>query len=310
MATISNILNLVSCGLTASLGTGTKGCEAFFKKVSSLWLTPEGFVFDGTRILDEEYVQELQAEGNLIVLKNIRTFTDNSEDDVLETLDDGTSQVARLGLYQFVMMFINGLYFQAALTSLNSFGQYDVIFVDKENNILGTQSTDGSLKGFSAGMVQASRFSFATDTTGQKQGITVQLTERSEVDSNYIYIQGSGLTFSPKKIDGVNEVNLAYTAIPADGETSISVKATLRQDGSILTGADYTDFLVKVNSATSNPTAGNDSTTPGTYVLTVTAVATNEVLDTSLYDNSNNRTAIELDNVLYKSNTVSATVTA
>ena len=310
MATILNILNLVSCGLTASLGTGTKGCEAFFKKVSSLWLTPSGFVFDGTRTLDEEYIQELQAEGNLIVLKNIKTFTDNSEDDVLETLDDGTSQVARLGLYQFVMMFINGLYFQAALTSLNSFAQYDAIFVDKENNILGTKASNGSLKGFSLGMAQASRFSFATDTTGQKQGFTVQLTERSEVDSDYVYVQGSGLDFSPKKIDGVNEVNLEFASAPADGETSISVKATLRQDSSVLTGGDYEDFLLKVDNATSNPTAGDDSATPGTYVLTVSALATNEVLDLSLYDTANNREAIELDSSLFKSNTLSATVTA
>jgi len=311
MATISNILNIVSCGLNASLGTGTKGCEAFFKKVSSLWLTQEGFKFDGARTLDEDYIQELQAQGKLIILKGIRTFTDNSEDDVLETLEDGTSQVARLGLYQFALQFINGLYFQAALTSLNSFGAYDAIFVDNENNILGTKASDGSLKGFSVGMLQAMRFSFATDTVGQKQGLTLQLTERSEVDSNYVYIQSDAIApYEPKKQDGVNEVFLEFTAVPADTDTTISVKASLKQDGSVFTGAAYTDFLLTVDNVTGNPTAGNDSTTPGTYVLTVAAVSTNEVLGISLYDNSNNRTAIELANCLYKSNTASATVTA
>lgn len=308
MATISNILNVVSCGLNASLGTGTKGCEAFFKKVSSFWLTQEGFKFDGARTLDEDYVQELQAEGKLIVLKGIKTFTDNSEDDVLETLEDGTIQTARLGLYQFAVQFINGLYYHSALHSLSSFGAYDVLFVDNDDNILGTAASDGSLKGFTVGQLQASKLSFATDAVGQKQGLMLQLTERSEVDSNYVYVQGSGLDFSPKQIDGVNEVVLSFASAPANLATTISVKAVLKQDNSVFTGAAFGDFLLKVDGVTGNPTGGDDSVTAGTYVLTVAALATNEVLDISLYDNVNNRAAIELDNCLYKSNTATATV--
>lgn len=311
MATISTIKNLVTCGLNAVLGTGTKGCEAFFKKVSSIWLTKEGFKFDGTRELSEEYIQELQAEGKLIVLKGVKTFTDNSEDDVLETLEDGTSQVARLGLYNFGVQFINGLYFQAALSSLNSFGAYDTLFVDNDNNILGTKASDDSLTGFTTGMIQADRFMFATDSTGQKQGLKLQLLERSELDKNYVYLSNSQYpTFEPKKVDGINEVALSFTAVPADSATSISVKATLKQDGSVFTGAAYTDFNLKVDGVTANPTAGDDSTTEGTYVLTVGALSTNEVLGISLYDNTNSRSAIELDNVLFKSNTASTTVTA
>jgi len=311
MAIISSILNIVSCGLNASLGTGTKGCESFFKKVSSIWLTSEGFKFDGTVALTEEYVQQLQAEGKLIILKGIKTFADNSEDDVLETLDDGTSQVARLGLYQFALQFINGLYFQSALTSLNSFGAYDVMFVDNENNILGTKASDGSLKGFSVGMLQAGRFAFATDSTGQKQALTMQLTERDEVDSSYVFVQSAQIApYKPKSTDGVNEVVLSYTAIPADDGTTISVKAVLKQDGSAFTGAVFGDFNLKVDGVTGNPTDGTDSVTAGTYVLTVAAISTNEVLAISLYDNSNSRAAIEVDNDLYKSNTVSATAVA
>ena len=307
MAIISNILNIVSCGLNASLGTGNKGCKAFFKKVNSIWLTPQGFKFDGAQTFNEEYIQLLQAEGKLIVLKGIKTFADNSEDDVLETLEDGTSQVARLGLYQFALQFVNGLYFQAALTSLNSFGSYDVTLIDNENNVLGTKASDGSLKGFSVGMLQAGRFSFATDSTGQKQALTLQLTERGEVDSNYVYVQGSALDFAPKSVDGVNEVGVSYSAVPASAGTTITVKAILKQDGSVFTGALFGDFNLKVNGVTANPTAGDDSATPGTYVLTVGAISTNDVMSISIYDNANSRGAIELDNTMYKSNTASAT---
>lgn len=312
MATLSEILNAVACGQASWLGTGMKGCEAFFKRVSSLWITPEGFEYDGTRDLDEEYAQELQAEGKLIVLNRVRTFTANTEDDVLETLDDGTSQVARLGLYQFDAMFIQGLYFQAAVTSLNSFGKFDVALVDVDDNMLGTKSSSGNFKGFSLGMLQGMPFTFATDTTGQKQGVRMQFSDRKELDSNYIYIDHRNLPagFSPSKLNGVNEVNLEFTATPSDGATTISVKASLRNDGSAFTGIDYQQFNLKVDGSTSNPTAGDDSTTTGTFVLTVAALSTNEDLAISLYDNSNNRAGIEVDNVVYKSNTTTTTVTA
>ena len=101
MAVIQNILNLVECGLAATLGTGTKGCKPFFKKVYSMWLTPQGFTYDKSRTLDATYINELKAEGKLIVLKGIRTFTDNTPDDDVETLEDGTEDVVKLGLYKF-----------------------------------------------------------------------------------------------------------------------------------------------------------------------------------------------------------------
>lgn len=309
MATLINIINLVQCGLAATLGTGTKGCKAFFKKVTSVWLTPQGFVFDGTKVLELSYIQQLQAEGNLIVIKGIRTFTDNSEDDVIETLDDGTKQVARLGKYEFAMQFINGLFFHAALHSLSSFGDYDVILVDREDNILGTKASNGSLKGFTSGMLQAAKLSFATDSTGQKEGFMMQLLERGELDTNYVFIDKDKLDFSPNTdLDGINEVELSFVGVPANLATAITIKAITKQDGKAFSGATFVDFLLTVDGTTSNPTAGDDSTLAGTYPLTVAALSTNEVLAIGLYDVSNNRDAITLGGALYKSNTTSATV--
>ena len=226
MAILSTIYNLVVCGLGAVLGTGTKGCKQFLKKATSLWFVPDGFEFDGSEVLDETYVQTLQAEGNLIILKGAKTFTDNSSEDVIETLEDGTKQVATLGLYEFALTFINGLAFHAALHSLNSFGSYNVLFVDRDGNVLGTKATSGSLKGFSVGMLQAMKLSFPTDAVGQKEGIGFQLTNRMELDTNYIYIAQSQLgSYYPQNQDGINEVVLTYDSVPADAGTTIVVNA-------------------------------------------------------------------------------------
>jgi hypothetical protein len=314
MATISDILNVVQCGLGNTLGTGTKGCEAFFKKTASLWITKRGFKYDSTRTLNNAYIEELKASGDLIILKGVKTFEDNSSDDTIETLSDQTSSVASLGLYQFTYGFTKGLGFLSALASLRSFNSYDVAFVDVENNILSTSASDGSMKGFSTNMLNPSRLSFATDSEGiQKQYITLQLSERDELDTDRrVFVDKGSLEsgFYPKTIDGVNEVVLSFTAVPTDTDTSISVKATLKQDGSAFTGASYTDFLITKNGTTANPTAGNDNATAGTYVLTVAALATNDVLKISLYDNSNSRIGIVLDSEVFKSNTDSVVVVA
>ncbi len=310
MAILSTILNLVLCGLTASLGTGLKGCKPFFKKVTAIWLTPQGFKYDGSVALTETYVNQLIAEGNLIVLRGIRTFTDNTEDDVKETLDDGIKQVTRLGLYEFVIMFINGLYFHAALHSINSQGNYDATLIDRDGNILGTLAADGSLKGFTIGMFQAKGLDFATDTTGQKEGAEMQLTERDELDTSYVFIQRENLTFNPNLIVGINEIVLSFETAPADLEVNLSVKAIRKQDGAAWTGATFILFLLTVDGVTGNPTAGDDTAVPGTYELTVAALGANEVLALIIYDVANTRLGVTLAGDIYKSNTLTALVTA
>tara|TARA_R110002124_G_C8835041_1_gene505056 strand:- start:78 stop:1004 length:927 start_codon:yes stop_codon:yes gene_type:complete len=307
MATIAEITNLIDCGLSATYGTGSLGCKAFFRNVSSAWLTTKGFKFSKTEVLDEDYVQQLQAEGKLIILKGITAFTDNSEEMVTETYDDGTEQLVRKGKYKFLMEFVNGLYFNLALNSLNSQDSYDVSLVDSDNNILGTLAVDGSVKGFSAGMIQAAKATFATGSAGSKQGLNIQLSDPDELDDSFSFISGKSLApYKPKNADGVNEVVLSYNTAPADGATTLVVKAVLKQGGGAFKGALVANFLYTVGGTTVTPSAIAE--VDGVYTLTVTALATNGVLALRLYNSADNRAGIELGNAVYKSNTLAATV--
>lgn len=300
MAALSTIYNLVECGSSAVLGTGTKGCTQFLKKATSIWITPKGFKYDGASELDETYAQLEQAKGNLIVLKGVKSFTDNSNDDTIETLEDGTKQVATLGMYEFTATFINGLAFHAALHSLNSFGAYDISFVDRDGNFLGTKSSDGSLKGFSVGMLQGGRLAFPTDAVGQKESIMFQFLTRKELDSNYIYIQQSQLgTFEPQNLDGVNEVELS-APIPSNAETSWVVTAKNKQNQSPFVGGLTTDFQLLRDGVAESQTVVESPA--GTYTFTVASIATGEVWSAQLYDSSNSRAVILQDVDLYKSN--------
>jgi hypothetical protein len=307
MATIAEITNLVDCGLSATYGTGSLGCKAFFRNVSSAWITKKDFKFSKVDILDEDYVQNLQGAGQLIILKGITAFTDNSEEMVTETYDDGTEQLVRKGKYKFLMEFVNGVYYQQALNSLNSQDSYDISLVDSDNNILGTLAEDGSVKGFSAGMIQVSKYTFATGSAGSKQGINVQLSDPDELDDSFSFLSGKSLApYKPKNADGVNEIVLTYNTAPADGDTSLIVKATFKQGGGAFKGALVTDFLYKVGSATEVPS--NLAEVDGVYTLTVSALSTNGLLSLNLYDSVKNRPSIILDGAVYKSNTLAATV--
>lgn len=303
MATLSTIQNLVQCGASAVLGTGTRGCRPFFKKVSALWLVPNGFVLDGTQTLDTTYVQLLQAQGNLIILKGVETFADNTPDDVIEELESGTKQHVRDAKYEFAAQFINGFYFHAALNFLNSHGSYDMLFVDVDGNILGSESTTNNLKGFTMGMFQAQKMTWATDSTAQREGVMFQFTKRNELDRNYVFISNAELDFDPTLLDGINEIILDL-AVPTNLDTQVTIVATRKQDNNPFTGAAFGDFLVTVAGATANPTGGDDSVTAGTYILTgVTAIATGNVVTAGLYDNVNSRAVINLSTILYKSET-------
>lgn len=303
MATISDILNVVQCASGDALGTGTKGRPMNLKKTASFWFTKKGFKFDSSKTLNNAYIDELKASGDLTIVKGIKTFEDNSSDDTIETLSDQTSSLASLGLYQFNVQFVKGIYFQAALASLRSFATRDVIFVDVENNIFGTKASDGSLKGFSTNMVNPGRLSFPTDSEGiQKQSLSFQLSERDEVDKNYIFIDECSLEdgFYPKTIDGVNEVVLSFASVPTN--TSISVKATLKQDGSFFDGASISDFLITKDGTAITPSAIASNSTAKTYTFTVAALATDDVLKISLDG------GIVLDSEVFKSNTDSVVV--
>ncbi len=316
MAALNTILNLVTCGLGAVLGTGTKGCKQFMRKTTTLWFVPDGFEFDGAQTLDDTYAKLLQAQGNLIVLKDAKTFADNSSDDIIETLEDGTKQLATEGLYEFALTFINGLAFHAALTSLNSFGSYNVLFVDRDGNMLGTKADSGNLKGFSVGMLQAMKLSFPTDSVGQKEGLAFQLTRRRELDTDYVYISNDQLNgFKPQNLDGINEVVLSYATTPADGDTDLVIDARLKQNQKPFTGADdLANYLIQVAGSTVTPSGITESAIPtftgGRYTFTGLTLSTGDAVGAAINDTANNRAVIDLGGDLYKSNTASIDVVA
>lgn len=306
MSTLNNSINVIAASTSVNLGTGTKGVKRFFKEAREFWLTPQGYKFSGVTDFTDEYVAQLIADEKIIVLEGVNAIDPDNVEDSYEDIGRGVTSLATKGLYGMIMRFRQGEYFEKVLKSLSGTSRFDLLAVDGDGTVMGTFASDGtSLKGFTLGehQVLLSEGKFENNSTLQR--FKVQFLETDEfADPAMKYADDS---FNGRNASPLNDIKLELIT-PSDTDTSVTVKATYRQDGSVFTGALYTQFIVKNNGATTNPSGGGDSVTAGTYVLTgVSAISSTDAVSVSLYDNSNSRAGITVGGYAYKSSTVSKT---
>lgn len=309
MASILDIINKGAGGTGVVLGLSNE--KQILKKLTSprsLWAFAPGASLTGDLLTD---VRTLQKQGKLKILRGVNTTEENGDDDNIETLDDTTKQLTNKGKYAFMSSFTNGLDFNKAMASLSGFGSWNIAFVTSKGDLFGTTDAAGNFTGFDTGMLENGKLGFGTTSEGQKEYINFQFLDRDEVDSEFAFIDRQNLSYNPLKIEDITQSVVSYVNTPSDTDTTITVKVTTSDNATAVEGLDYTYFLRTSDAATENPTAGDDSVTAGTYVLTVAAISTGEVETIRLYDNANNRGIIEdPDGDLYQSNTATETAVA
>lgn len=309
MSNLNNSINLVATGSSVNLGTGTKGTKRFFKEAREFWLTPQGYIFNGAQDFTDEYVAELIADEKIIVLEKVNSVTPDNVEDSYEDIGRGVTSLQNKGLYGMILNFREGEYYEEVLNSVSGTSRYDLLAVDNNGTVMGTFAADGtSLKGFTLGEHQVLISEGKFDKNSTLQRYKTQFLETEEFANSAMKYKDDD--FDGRNASPLNDIKLELTT-PSDTDTSITVKATYRQDGAPFTGIDYSNFLVKTDGTTTNPTAGDDSATTGTFVLTgITAISTNDVVSVSLYDNANSRQGITVGGYAYKSLTVSKTAVA
>lgn len=311
MATLAEIGNKVDCGVNV-LGTGTEAinsCQPFLEAVSALWFFKKRFAVDSAEEFDLAYIQALQQEKKLFVVNGVLELTPNKEENPKETDELGKMAVIRKGLYSYTAKFRNGLENVKALNSLVSAGALDVAFVDNKGNILGTASSTSSLKGFSTELVDFNGVTIGNNSARMSQELMFQLSDPSELEENNYFVSAKELDFRADKVDGVNDVIISVTT-PANLATTIVFDAKLKNGRVGLSGLALADLLVTENGVEITPSAiAESATVAGRYTLTVSALATNDVVTVALFD-TGNKTAIIFEGSVLQSNTASATVIA
>ena len=308
MATFGSIKNTLNCGLSA-LGTGTKNCAFEIKLINGIYAVKRNTTIADGDEFDKAYLQGLVQAGTAIPLINAIGFIDNSADDTIQETQSGVKIKANLGRYEFALEYKKGEYFNKALSSLDSFGAYDIILVDEAGNFLMTENRSGVAKGLKAGMFSPEKVKLNDASVATSKSLTFQLLDRKEWDDRLVWLDASELDFSPDEVDGINDITATYVNAPADSDTTLVVQLTSAADNSTdLEGLVDADFLVTVDGVTAATTWVESSTVLGEYTGTIAAIATNEVVIVQLYDSSANKNVIIKDDCLYSSNALTATV--
>lgn len=309
MSTLNDSINKIEAGSGSTIGTGMKGLAVRFKKAKKFLLTDQGYKYPGDQDYTDAYLASLVAKGDVIVLDNVADVEELTTQHSYEDIGGGVEVFDEEGLYAFKIKFIQGMHMDQILDSLSGSAAYDICAIDSSGKQIGTMAADGtSMKGYTLGVHQKEMLEGFLGKNTAREAFKIQLTQTSEV-ANYA-IKDADDDFNGMNATGVNEVKLVLT-VPSDTDTTVTVKATRKQDGAVFTGAAFGQWSIKINGTPANPTGGDDSTTAGTYVLTgVTAISTNDVVSVALYDVSASASGITVDGDVYKSATVQKTAVA
>lgn len=296
-----------NCG-GAAANTGKLGCPIEFgTPLHALGLIAGTVIPAGTEF-NKLYIQGLIQSGVAIPLIGADSFEDMSAEDSVNTNSAGVKRVTLKGLPEYKLTYQQSNSFYKELAKLKSFKSLDFLIVDNEGNWKMVKNSDGDYVGFKAGQVNPMQTKDRVQGGDpESKSLTIQFLNREDWDMKFVIISRANLDFDADEITGINGVNLTFDQLPANLGTTLKVAAKLSADNNTLvTGLLVANFLVKVNGATVTPSLLVYAN--GVYTLTIAALATAQVVVVDLYDSTLNKDVILSGNVLYRSESLTATV--
>lgn len=302
---LSDILNKGACGLDTQRGFNTsKGCAIPFKDITELWVTPVGFEFDGTREFNEAYVREVQADGNLTVLKNVQLFENQSTENQFSTSNRGFKELAIEGIYEYKAHFEEDIWFNTVLGSLEG-KRNKRVFLVSNGSIFGTEgATEKNYRGFLAYSITRGIQMFTQGTDAAKQYLEIQFASKKEIDDRPVVLSEDVLTFSTDDIEPIVDVGLSFNIQPVDGNSNLIVNA-VNTRGSEELSVNGLEFNVTVNDSLLQGIVPSNNESPYQIPLLMTILSAGDVVTVEL------RGVVDVQgDCLYTSNKITTTVGA
>lgn len=276
------LLNSVDCG-TKRKGTGILDCIQELGIPAGFITVPTNWSLDiETGDFNKEHIQEQIQAGALVPFLVATNFTDNSEEDVFETLNSGVQVPVRDGKPLFTYEYNNGYCWHSAAYTHNGFRNRNVILV-WDNDVFGfAVSADGTtIKGLTAGYIKTGNFMNNDGTTGSKTNISMQLIDPYQYNAEMMLLNSQNTDVSIDEIKGVVDTMVSVPTVPAATDTEVSVKVVAHCNQAIdILGLEATDFAVSGHTVT----AAVYNSTTGMYDLTVDAFAASETFTVKLND--------------------------
>lgn len=307
MATGNELINLGVCGVGSLKGYNqTKGCSIPFKDIRAMYFTDVDVQFDLTQDFNEDYIKSFQLAGQLNILNQIETVTEEGTDPNIFTSPRGAEIVTVDPIYKFKAIWLRDLWLNAQLEALEGNYHKRVIIIDSAGNILMTSGTDeNKARGFLVSSIYKDRNIFQSPGVASQQGLNVQLDDSSELDTTqYKIIAADNLDFNPLRVEPIVQSYVDFNGtVPANTDTTIEVRVLLdRGRKTTVTGLTTSgDFKVTINGVEEAASVAVDAS--GIYTITTTALATDDVVTVSI-----NGVKEVTGDALYVSNTASVTV--
>ena len=248
MATIGDLTNVRVCGAGNVLGANnSKGCPFDFQDIKMVGVISPSAKFASTDVFNEQAIKDLQAAGKLEIFQGVDGVELTGNDDTINSSNSGVDRKSVKGLYKIKLTFLEDLFFQSAVTSFDGFKNWYTFLVDSAGNMLFTKKTNGDMYGFTTGMLSAGMYSFGS-TENTAVTLEFQWTNRDDLDKNFAFIDNNSLDFNPLDLEGVVQSNISLVTVPANLDTTLTVKASYARGGdSIPTLTTVNDWKVLLN---------------------------------------------------------------
>ena len=308
MATITDIANKKECGSGVTANTGKLGCLSLFGTPTHAILIGKSYRIDSNITWGIEYIKQLTLKGAMVPLIGASAFEDISSEDTYSTSVNGVKRLSLKGLPEYKLTFEEGHEFYRQLDRLRGFKDWDVILGDENGNWLVAQHSDGKFGGLTAGHLtpELTKRKVAGGDAESKS-VMFQFLDRLQFDRYYAILNADELDFYPEEIMCVNGVDVSFTSVPSNGDTSLDLNFVLNSDHSTpVLGIDNADVYVKVNGATATLGTMTQNGTNGDYTLAITtpALATNDTLEVGFWHSSIPNGIGEVGSELYRATPV------
>lgn len=203
------------------------------------------------------------GDGRIYLWPPFVGFENASEEAVYEDTPLAMLKV-RDGKYAFRFFVSENLCLHKAMYTHNGKGR--VFFIDVEGQIIGTEDSNGDMRGFTASLINTEKLVLSDGSVSTKTPVFVVLANSKELDKNGGLIDASSFIDTLERV-----VDVAVEVVGTPSSTEIVVDVEVACDGTPVTGLVTADF--RVIDADGDPhaiTAATENGTPGRYTLTGT----------------------------------------
>ena len=311
---ISTIINNVNCGAGEVLGTGLNHCPIDINRITTLGLVKRGFKFDNAESLNLAYIKEQQQLGNIIILQGVvETTPETADDNITTRTGSGIEKLAGKNPVKWSFTFDNGIYFSKALQELISYGAYDLVFWDSLGSMFLVTTLANEYKGFSCYQINAGVYTPSNGADAASQMLTLQL-NRNEYDTRISWITSENLDYTADTdLDGYNDLTIeVISGYSTNTDIVIDVYSKADNKKVAITGLAKEDFALTIDGTSDvivslTPVVG----VSGRYtIVSTTTLTLDDEVTVKTYDSTLLTDIIDVEGVLYKSNTATYKVIA